>query len=69
MKTDSRLVEICQNTGSLFLLRAYSVGIIALHCNPPSRVSQGVVHVIYHYNENNYANTIHPKLSLFPPRP
>ena len=68
MKTDSRLVEICQN--SLFLLRAYSVGIEStLHCNPPSRVSQGVVHVIYHYNENNYANTIHPKLSLFPPRP
>ena len=68
MKTDSRLVEICQN--SLFLLRAYSVGIEStLHCNPPSRVSQEVVNVIYHYNENNYANTIHPKLSLFPPRP
>lgn len=47
MKTDLRLVEICQN--SLFLLRAYSVGIEStLHCNPPSRVSQGVVHVIYH---------------------
>lgn len=63
---DLRLVGICCD--SLFLLRAYSFGIEStLDCDPPNRVNKGVE--IYHDNQNNYANTIHPKFSPFLPRP